>query len=383
MRVLHVLSSLNIGSGIANCIMNYYRKIVACGIRFDFLVFEKMPEDYLEEVQALGGRVFYIKKPTLNFGVYNRQIKEFFTEHTDEWEIVHISEILVQKFIIKNAKKYGKVKKIIMHSHASKFVLPKAGVSAVRNAFGKIIKTVRNSILLKGFKKKTDYFLACSDEAGKALFGKKIVESGKNYSVLKNSIDAELYNFDENIRAEYRRQLNLENKKVIIQVGRLTEQKNPLFTLEIFKTLSEADSKFYMLFVGDGNLRKDCEERVEKLGIKDSVAFLGNRTDVPDLLLCADLFLLPSLTEGLGIVYIEAQAAGLPCIASTGVPREVEITPYIQFLNLNDGAKVWAKTISDTELNRYDTRKFVEDSGYDITHNAQELIEIYNGLLEN
>ena len=383
MRVLHVLSSLNIGSGISNSIMNYYRKIVSCGIQFDFLVFEKMPEDYFEEVQALGGRVFYIQKPTLNFRVYNKQVKEFFKEHAEEWEIVHISEILVQKFIIKNAKKYGKVKKVIMHSHASKFVVRKSGVSAARAAAQAFVKRVRNYILLKGFKRNTDYFLACSDAAGQALFGKKTVESGKNYSVLKNALDTDLYGFDEQIRDRYRAEFGIENKKVLIFVGRLANDKNPLFALEVFKNLHEADDGFFMLFVGDGSLRNECVERAATLGVNESVLFLGNRTDVPNLLKCADILILTSPYEGLGIALIEAQAAGLPCIGSTGVPKEAEITPYIKFLSLDDGAKVWAQAISDTELNRYNTRKYVEDSGYDITKNTEELVKIYNNLLKN
>lgn len=383
MRVLQVISTLNIGSGIANSIMNYYRKIVSYGVQFDFLVFEKMPNDYYDEVVALGGRVFYIQKPTLRFGVYNREVKKFFIRHTGEWNIVHISEILVQKFIIKNAKKYGKVKKIIMHSHASKFILRKSDVPAVRASVQVFVKSVRNYLLLKGFKSKTDYFLACSDAAGQALFGEKIVKNNKNYSVLKNAIDTSSYKFDKETRNRYRAEFGIENQKVLIFVGRLSNDKNPLFALEVFKNLHDKDDGFFMLFVGDGNLRKDCEKKAEMLDIEENVLFLGNRTDVPDLLKCADLLILTSPYEGLGIALIEAQAAGLPCIASTGVPKEAEITSYIRFLNLDDGAKAWAEAILNTRLNHYDSQKFVEDSGYDVTKNTEELVNIYNNLLKN
>lgn len=380
MRVLHVIYSLNIGSGIANFVMSYYRKMVGKDVGFDFLLFEPREKDFTEEVKALGGRVFFIDEPTLNISKFGKNIKKFFKEHKGEWDIVHIHEILVQKFVAKACRKYGGVKKVAIHSHASEFVLPTFGVSEFKNKLIMTFKRVRNAFLLSGIKRNCDYFFACSVDAGIALYGKKILKD-KRFSVINNAIDAKKYAFDEELRERYRREFNLRDKKVIIQVGRLCEQKNQIFLLDVMQRVCEADNSYVLLLVGDGYLKGAVEERIERLNLKDNVILTGNRTDVEGLLLCADLSVLPSLTEGLGIVLIEAQASGLPCIASTGVPKEAQITPFVQFLDLDTDK--WVDAILNAELKRRDTKDYLAESGYDVSVNAEKLRDIYSSILES
>lgn len=383
MRVLHVISTLYIGSGIANFVMSYYRKIIGYKVQFDFLAFCPYENGFEEEVKELGGNVYYIAKPNLRTaGQYKKAVKRFFKEHSGEWECVHIHEILVQKYIAETAKKVGGVKKVLIHSHASKFVLPEYGISPLKNKLKMFIKSVRNKVLLSGVKRNADFCVACSEDAGRALFGEKILED-KKFCVVKNAIETEKYRVDETIRERYRKEFSVDDKKVIMLVGRLSEEKNPLFMLDVFSEIHKVDKQFFLIFVGDGHMKKQIIDKAMNLGLADDILLTGNRTDVNLVLQCADIFVLPSLAEGLGIVLIEAQASGLSCIASTGVPKEAEITPNVRFMDLSDGAKHWAETILNTDLKRYDTEEYVKKSGYDISSNIEFLYEKYNSIVGN
>lgn len=381
MRILHVLSTLNIGSGIANFAVNHYREIVNHGIQFDFLVFKKMPNDFYDDVVKLGARVFYIEQPTLNIGKYKKRVKKFFAEHKGEWEIVHIHEILVQRFIAKSAKKYGGVKKAVIHCHAAQFVSPETGKASLKSKIKYTVKKLRNKYLLSGVEKNCDYYFACSYAAGRALYSDKAIDGNKFY-LAKNSINADNYIFDQDIRNKYRAELNIADKKVIAVVGRLSQQKNILFLLDVFKKIVEKDNSYRLLLIGDGEIRTTVEQKISELEIGDEVILTGNRSDVASLLMAADLFVLPSLAEGLGIVLIEAQAAGLPCVKSDGVPDEAVITPYVKTLALDDSVDKWAQSIVDIPLDRYDGSIYVRDAKYDIRQSAAELATKYRAMVE-
>ncbi len=349
-------------------------------MQFDFLVFAEVEKSFTAEAESLGGRVFFIEKPSIRVNVYKKKLKNFCLAHKNEWQYVHISEILVQKYIKKYSIKYGNVKHIAVHSHATKFVLPSHGISAIKNAVKMCIKSVRNKILLSGIKKKTDRFFACSVEAGQALFGKKIIKD-KRFCVLKNAIDLLLYKFDGEIREKYRKDFALTDKKVIVLIGRLCKEKNQIFFLEVLKTVCRADSSYTLMLIGEGGLRKHIENKITEYNLKENVILTGNRNDIPNLLLCADLMVLPSTMEGLGIVLVEGQASGLPCIGSSCIPHEVKITPYLEFAELEKGAEYWADLILNTPIKRFDAKQYVYESGYDIESNAKLLIDLYSEVL--
>lgn len=379
MRVLHVLSSLNIGSGIANFVMNYYRKMPRDSVQFDFLIFGEMPRQFNEEIIKMGGRIYVIPAPTLlSIVSYNNKMKRFFREHVGEWDIVHISEILIQRFVRRNAKKFGRVKKVIIHSHATSFVIFGKGF---KNRIKGMIKCIRNKILFQGISK-LDYFVACSQEAGVALFGKKLVaRGGGNFTVIKNAIDLQRYKFNEQVRAQYRSDFKIADRKVIILIGRLSAVKNQLFFLDVFRELCAVDENYTLMLVGDGELKSAVSEKVARLGLSDKVIMTGNRSDVCELLWCADLFVLPSSMEGLGIVLIEAQAAGLPCITTTNVPQEADVTPYVTRLELNGGIEGWVRTCLGAKLQRYETEEYIREHKYDLDQCADELLCLYCSLL--
>ena len=372
-----MISTLNIGSGIANVVFNYYNKINREDVQFDFLVFEEPPESYTEQVKALGARVFEIPRPSLKTTkTYQKKLNAFFSEHKNEWAWVHIHEILVQKYIVKSVKNFTNAK-IAIHSHSSRFVLPDHNASKLKNALQMTIKRVRNKYLLFGIEKNADAKFACSKEAGIALFGKKGIK--KRFTLLPNGINVENYRFNETIREQYRNELGFENKKVIIHIGRLCGEKNQLFLLDVFKKISEKSQDYVLLLVGDGALKEFLYRRVKALSLTDKVLFLGNRLDASNLYMAGDIFVFPSIIEGLGISLIEAQASGLPCIASTGVPPLAKTTPYVQFLPLNLGAEAWAKEIEKTSFIRTDGNDLVAKSVFNIENNVRILAEVYKG----
>ena len=376
MRVLQVVSSLNIGSGIANFILNYYRNVDREKVQFDFLIFFEAEKNYHEEVSRLGGRIFTIPSPSIKtFSKYDKQVKAFFEEHKNEWDCVHIHEILVQKFIIKHAKENG-VKKICMHSHVTEFVLEDPSLPLFKRKLQVAIKKLRNKYLLSGFLNKTDYYLACSREAGVALYGEKTVK-GERFAVIKNAIDTQKYIDALSKREQTRKTLGVENRKVLINVGRLCEQKNQAFLLKVFEKLHEKDDTYALFLVGEGNDRGALEKDYSHLLQDGSLSLLGNRTDIPSLLACADVFVFPSIMEGLGIALIEAQASGIACISSSAVPKETDITKAVRYLDLSLGEEKWAEEILATPITRYDTKADIIKSGYDVKASALSLQEIY------
>lgn len=377
MRVLQVLSSLNIGSGIANVVVNYYRKIDKEKIQFDFLLFEKMPKSFESEVLSLGGKLYYIDKPTLcSVGKYKRIVKEFFETNRSRWSAVHIHEILVQRYVSAGARRAG-IHRIVIHSHGTKFAIMQKDGLYIKNLLRYAVKRIRNFYLLGGIVKNSDVRLACSNDAGKALFKKA------DFTVLKNAIDYGKYKFNVPTRQKYRELLDLrESEKCIMHVGRLCDEKNQLFLIDAFSVAVAADSNMKLVLVGDGRMKSTLEKRVNEKGIGDKVVFIGNRSDIGEMLMAADLFVFPSINEGLGIALIEAQASGLACIASDSIPKEADCTGTVKFASLVDGVEKWADLILKTDVQRMDNGAAIASSGYDLNQSVKLLENIYTGVIE-
>ena len=376
MRVLQVVSSLNIGSGIANFILNYYRNVDREKVQFDFLLFFEAEKNYHEEVEKLGGKIYIIPSPSLKtFSAYDKQVKAFFAEHKNEWECVHIHEILVQKFIIKHSKPNG-VRKVFMHSHNTAFVLPRPELSVIKRYAEYGFKKLRNVYLLSGFKNKTDGFIACSNAAGVALYGKKILLRD-DFLVINNAVDTNKFITALSGRDRLREEYNVTDKKVILHVGKFCEHKNQPFLLKTFEKIYEKDDSYVLFMVGIGPTKSAMEEQYSSLKEKGAIKFLGSRTDIADLMAIADLFFFPSINEGLPVSLIEAQASGLPCVASASISTEAIITPAVKYLDLAIGEEKWAEEILATPLIRYDTKQSIIEHGYDITASSQKLVELY------
>jgi len=192
---------------------------------------------------------------------------------------------------------------------------------------------------------------------------------GANYKEIKNAIDISQYKYDEDIRIAYRKKYGVEDKFVIGNVGRLQFQKNQLFLLDIFASVLKKKPEAILWMIGQGEDEDKIREKIQKLNLGTAVKMLGVRNDVPNLLQAMDVFVFPSVFEGLGIALLEAQATGLTCIASKDViPEEVKVTPQLQFVSLEESAEVWADRILNAEYcEKRDTLfQLAMKAGYDI-----------------
>lgn len=355
-RVLHVVTHMNRG-GLETMIMNYYRNIDRETVQFDFLVHRENKADYDEEIEQLGGRIYRISRLNPFSISYRKELNNFFKEHS-EYQIVHVHQDCMSSIILKAAKKNG-VKVRIAHSHSS--------------SQDKNIK-----YLIKLFYKRlipqyaTD-LLACGEKAGKWMF------SGAKFQILNNAIEADRYVFNPKKREYMRESLGIkENELLIGHVGRFSPPKNHEFLIQIFNNIVEKKNA-KLLLIGDGDLRKEIENKVKQLGISDRVIFTGVRSDVFDLMQAMDVFVFPSLYEGLPVTMVEAQAAGLPCVISSNIPKETVIIPgLVDIVDLSDSFDNWGQHICQmVKTNRKDTSDKIIENGFDIKESAKWLEEFY------
>ena len=220
--------------------------------------------------------------------------------------------------------------------------------------------------------------LACSQEAGEWLFGSK-----QDFRIINNAIDCDRFQFENATRSCVRKDLQFEDKLVIGHVGRFEDQKNHFRMLKIFKAILDKRQSYVLVLIGTGSLQEQCIELASKLGISNHIAFLGSRSDVPELMQAFDLFLLPSIYEGFPFVLVEAQASGLTSIASTNVPSECNVTGNVHFVDLAKNDSEWAEYILKCQNSEHDRSKYagiMKKMGYDINQNAKMLCTYYEGL---
>lgn len=364
MRVLHYIGSMEQGGSQA-MIMNIYRNIDRGAIQFDFVIHVGDITALAEEALSLGSKIIICPKfSAKNVRKYTNWWNTFFKEHP-EYQIVHSHVRSTAAIVLTIAKKYGC--KTIAHSHST----------SSGSGFSALVK----NILQFRIRYVSDYFMGCSQVAGEWLFGKKICKSDR-YTNIRNAIDSQQYIYDKAIADSVRHEFGYSDGDFVVgHVGRFSEPKNHGFLLDTFKCLHKKDPKYKLLLVGDGELREEIEQKIKDNGLCDAVTLTGVRPDVNRLMMGMDLFLFPSLYEGLGIVMIEAQATGCPCIASTGVPKEAKITDLVCYLSLDDSPEQWADYISSTnKIERKNMNSSVMRAGYDINESALWLQDFYIGL---
>lgn len=359
MRILQVLPALNYGGGIENYVMNYYRHIDREKFQFDFIIHTNLEISYESEINELGGRVFNLPIFNIrNLNVILKKIDNFFESH-NEYVAVHCHMANASPFYFYSAKKHG-IKHLILHSHQP-------------SAADKFSHAIRNMPLLYWGNHLATDRVACSDLAGRFLFG------NKSFIIIKNAINIQKFKFDVNIREEVRKELGVEGKFVIGHIGRLTAQKNQLFLLDIFKEVSNRKDNAILVMAGEGEDRKKIQDKVRQLNLEDKVKMLGVRSDANRLYQAFDYFVFPSLYEGLGIVLIEAQCAGLNVLTSSdNIPHEVKLTNYLDFLSLKDNPTKWADTIlQNSRTSRNEDLMSIKQAGYDIYEEAEKLQHLY------
>lgn len=360
-RVLHEDVKLEQG-GIESFLINVYRHIDREKVQFDFLVHREEEGFYDKEIIELGGRIY--RTPSFNpfhYKSFMGSIELILKEHP-EYKVIHAhSDLNMWPLIM--AKKVG-IQTRICHSHNAKSVLNL-----------KYFFMLWEKLRIKRYC--TNMFM-CSTPAGIWSFGKKAVEKG-NVVFIKNGIDVEKYEFNENIRHEYRKKFKLENKIVIGHVGRFMQQKNHTYLIDIFSEIHKKNRNTVLLLIGDGRLIEEIKRKVSNMGIDNAVKFLGLRDDVNKLMQAMDLFLFPSLWEGLPLTGVEAQTAGLPIVMSDVITNEVCITNNILKLSLKKPASYWAQSALDhiDRFNRVNVSDKIIESGFDIKTTAKWLEKFY------
>jgi glycosyltransferase involved in cell wall biosynthesis len=357
-RILHVVTHMNRG-GLETMIMNYYRHIDRSKVQFDFLVHREQKADYDDEILSMGGKIYRLQPLNPFSGCYRRSLDAFFAEHK-EYEIVHSHLDCMAGIPLKYAKKYG-VRVRIAHSH--------------NNSQPKDAKYILKLFYKRQIAGQATRLFACGTDAGRWMFGTD------DFTVLNNAIDAAAYRYDPAVGQQVRRELDIaENALVVGHVGRFCTQKNHSFLMDVFASVLQKRPDAVLVLIGAGELRAEMEAKARELGIADNVIFAGLRADVNRLLQALDVFMLPSLHEGLPLSVVEAQAAGLPCLISDKVPLECQKTDLVCQLPLTESPEVWAQAVLAAATQpRKDTLDQIRCSGFDVRKNAVWLENYYLG----
>ena len=365
-RIAHIMGKW-IGGGVEAVVMNYYRNIDRNKIQFDFLCDYDSTDISKEEIENMGGKVILIP-PYQKIFKYQKKLKKILQQNN--YKIVHSHINALSVFPLRAAKKAG-VPIRIAHSHST---------SNKKEWKKHILKS-----MLKPFSKvyATNY-MCCSEFAGRWLFGDKEYEKGNVY-LLNNAIDVEKFVYNIEIRKTKRNELGIKEDTVVIgHIGRFVKQKNHDFLIDIFDEFHKQNQNSMLVLVGQGPLQNEIEEKVKQLGLESSVKFLGQRQDVNELYQAMDIFVLPSLYEGLGMVLIEAQISGLTCFASSEVPIQANVSERVKFLNLCDDKKIWIEEMLNAnpfERHVKDITK-IKEAGYDIKEKAQDLARLYESYIK-
>ena len=355
-RILHVVTYMGRG-GLETMLMNYYRQIDRSKVQFDFLVHRDFEADYDDEILKLGGKIYHM--PRLNPWDYHylKKLDEFFQQHK-EYKIVHSHLDCLSAYPLKAAKKNG-VPVRIAHAHTT----------LVDTNLKKYIKLFSK----KKISKYATNLFACGQRAGKWMF------EGQPFQIMNNAIDTKKYLFCLETREKIRKEFHIsEDEYVIGHVGNFTLPKNHTFIINLFYEICKKNKKVKLILVGGGNDGSQYKEKAEKLKIADKIIFTGVRNDVPDLMQAFDVFLFPSIYEGLPVTLVEAQAAGLHCIVSDQVTREVAITKLIEFISLDENINTWIDCILKYKNStRENMLQKIQRGKYDIVENARWLEEFY------
>ena len=364
LRILHVIGARN-RAGAETMLMNLYRACDTDKVQFDFLVNDA--GDYDDEIARRGGRIYRIPRfRIVNYASYRKACAAFFDAH-GEFAVVHGHIGLPAAIYLEQARRRGIY--AVAHSHAQNYPL-----SPAEAAFRLCSLPVRRH---------ADFFMACSQQAGIDRFGARICSDEKRFSVLNNGIDLARYRFDAQKRRDARDELGLsEETPVFGHVGRFDPVKNHRFLLDVFAAVAEREPRAKLVLVGRPDEDGAVMAHARALGIEKSVMALGLRDDIERLLCAFDAFLFTSFKEGLGMAVVEAQAAGLPCLVSTGVPKLTRASGLVDFLDLEQGAQVWADKALDMldrhrGFERTDAIENVRAAGFDIAASAAWLQEFY------
>lgn len=370
-KILHVTGAMNIG-GTETMLINLYRKVNK-KIEFHFISYSKEEAFYDKEIERLGGKVIRLEPPSeVGFISAIRDIRNIIKEN-GAYDAVH-THMLFNCGIAMIAAYLCGIKVRISHSHTTS----DDSTSFIRRMYINFMR-----VLIRIFS--TD-FLACSNLAGKYLFGSNIM-ANKRYKVLPNYIDYEKF-INNSDKSCIREELGINKDDILLcHVGRFITAKNHEFLIDMVNEMIKKNDNVKLILVGDGDLKVYIENKVKAIGIEENVYFMGIRNDIPSILKNIDLFILPSIYEGLGLVLLEAQASKVPCLVSEAIQPEVDLgVGLVKQFNLSDGAIEWAneanKIIKENKVANIDIIKSVKEKKYDLNSILDNLLSVYKFKLD-
>lgn len=358
-RIMILGMSPKVG-GVESYIMNLLRNINHEKYEFYFPFYNEIA--YHDELIALGGNLIHMEVSRHNPYKYIKYVGKLFRKYKFDVVYYNTCDIMSMDMVMFGKKFCVPIR--IIHSHnSSNIVKPN------------FLHRCTETWCRKNLDQYATKLLACSDVAGEWMF------DGREYEVVNNGIDVKKFSYSQVLREKIQEKLGIRGKLVIGFVGSLWEQKNPIFLLDIFAKVREKRENAVLLIVGTGSLRNDMEKRAKELDVYDDVLFLGVRKDVASIMSAMDRFVLPSKFEGLPFVLVEAQASGLPCITSTNVSQESNLTGEMKFLTLETDLDIWADTVIQQE-SKFDRREYsgiVQSKGFDILTTVNQVEQYFEG----
>lgn len=366
-KVLQIMGGLSRG-GLETFAMNMYRSIDRTQIQFDFLLTQRNGGDYAEEAKSMGATIYSLPARNLGYKAYIKSLDDFFKNHHDYIAVHHHVSSLTSIEPLYYAKKYGIPIRII-HSHSSS-----------------IQKSIRfhwiHQILHYLNKPKVHYYathyFGCSDKALDWVFNFTGIRS--KAIMLNNGIDSEQYSYNVDVRKEIRCEFNIPVESFVIgHVGRFIPLKNQTFLIDILVEIKKTRPNAKLMLVGEGDTMEKVKEKAVLRDVIDSVIFTGVRSDVARLMQAMDTFVMPSWFEGLPVSLVEAQAAGLPVVASDTISHNSDLSGTILFMSISNTAADWANSIVKWQaqlVRPYNINK-IKTAGFDSKSIAKQLLEIY------
>lgn len=372
-KVLNVVPSLSADAGVTSFVRNMFRHRDESRVVYDYLHHDvvngepRHPLNFDDEFRNEGARVFTVTQASVDLPAFVRETREFFREHGSEYDVVHCHMPNSAFWTLRYAAEAG-VDHRVLHSH-------------LNSSSDRFSHRVRNAPLIWFGRRWATDRVACSEDAGRYLFG------GKDFLTMRNGIDIERFAFDPEVRAGCRAELGIGPEEPVVGcVGRISLQKNFPFAVRAFGEYVAAHGPARLVIIGESNSadeRRELQELVDEMGLENSVMLLGLRSDAQRFYSLFDVFFMPSLYEGLPVSAVEAQAAGLPCVYSTGVPSETDIAGTGSFTAFDAPMDAWVAALSAAIAGgrHLGAPGRLEDAGYSAAVNAERLMEFYEGLV--
>lgn len=361
-KVLEVVPSLYVANGVASFVMNYLNRLDHERVQVDIAAYKDGPSVYYSKVTEFGGKVYFL--PSIKNTIKHLQACHKILSE-GHYDVIHDNTLHISIPLMWCAKRLN-VPVRILHSHNAKLGETKA-------------KEIRNAIFKPMLKSFATNYLACSQVAGQMMFG------SKRFDILPNVISVEKFVYNEELRSVIRSKMNVQNKIVVGTVGRIAPQKNPFFALEVFESFLKEHPNAEYWWVGDGPLADQVKAYIKDKGLTDYVKLLGSRSNTVEFYQGMDVFLLPSLFEGLPVTGVEAQAMGLPCVVSDTVTDEMAYTDLVDFVSLDESPRVWADHLNalyHRKQCRSDYSKILKNSDYSDETCGEKMEKMYMSCIE-